>query len=86
MTLEEFLLYYLCFIVSGSIVMMYSIFYPICYNVRVYAPDHTVLTPLGLLLSIVCFTTFCCMIGPGMLFLLSNRRVFIKSFVEGLLR
>ena len=85
MTLDQFIMYYVLFSLSGSVVVMLQIFAPAIQTVRAYDPYHPILTYPGMIMAGMAFMVFSAVTGPLQLLVLYYRDTFIKSFVEGLL-
>ncbi len=85
MTLDQFVMYYTLFAISGSIVVMLQVFVPSVQIVRAYDPYHPLLTPAGMAMCGMAFMVFSATTGPLQLLVLYYKDTFIKSFVEGLL-
>ena len=85
MTLDQLVFYYILFSLSGSIVVMFSIFLPAVQIVRLYDPTHPIGTPVGMALAGGSFMAFSAVTGPLQLLVLYYKDTFIRSFVEGLL-
>ena len=85
MTLDQLVFYYILFSLSGSIVVMFSIFLPAVQIIRAYDPYHPILTYPGMIMSGTAFMAFSAVTGPLQLLTLYYKDTFIRSFVEGLL-
>ena len=85
MTLDQFMMYYVLFSISGSVVVVLQIFAPAVQIVRAYDHSHPILTPPGMIMSGMAFMAFSAITGPLQLLVSYYRETFLKSFVEGLL-
>ena len=85
MTLDQFIMYYVLFSLSGSLVVMLQIFAPAIQIIRAYDPYHPILTYPGMIMSGIAFMAFSAVTGPLQLLTLYYKDTFIRSFVEGLL-
>jgi hypothetical protein len=80
---DQFILYYSAFCVSGAIV---------CY-IRLFIPSwqllaevlNTKLSWFSNVIVSVSFIGLCLILGPGMLFILKDREAFIQNYVKNFL-
>ena len=85
MTLDQFIMYYVLFSVTGRVVTGVQIFAPAIHIIRAYDPYHPILTYPGMIMSGTAFMAFSAVTGPIQLLTLYYKDTFIRSFVEGLL-
>ena len=85
MTLDEFMIFYLAFAMSGAVVMVIAIFLPAMKMVEELEPWHPILHPIPASVAAGVMYILFFLSGPMMLMVLANRESFLKHFVEGLL-
>lgn len=85
MTLDEFMILYLAFALSGAVVMIITIFLPAMKMVGEIEPWNPLLHPVpaGLAAGVMYILFF--LSGPLMIMILLRRESFLEHFVEGIL-
>ena len=85
MTLNEILIAYLLFVLSGAVTMMLIIFFPALKIIAQLAPNHPILHPMGYGAGAVIMFIIFLLSGPMMLIILARRDSFLESFIRGLM-
>ena len=85
MTLNEILIAYLLFALSGAVTMMLIIFFPAIKIIAQLEPNHPILNPLGYSAGAVIMFVIFLLSGPMMLLVLARRDSFLESFIRGLM-
>ena len=85
MTLNEILIAYLLFALSGAVTMMLIIFFPAIKIVAQLQPNHPIVSPFGYTAGAVIMFVIFLLSGPMMLLILARRDSFLENFIRGLL-
>ena len=85
MTLNEILIAYLLFALSGAVTMMLIIFFPAIRIIAQLEPNHPILHPMGYGAGAVIMFVIFLLSGPMMLLILARRDSFLENFIRGLL-
>lgn len=85
MTLNEILIAYLLFVLSGAVTMMMIIFFPAIKIIAQLEPNHPILHPLGYGAGAVIMFVIFLLSGPMMLIILARRDSFLENFIRGLM-
>ena len=85
MTLNDILIAYLLFVLSGAVTMMLIIFFPAIKIVAQLEPNHPILHPMGYGAGAVIMFVIFLLRGPMMLLIFARRASFLENFIRGLL-
>ena len=85
MTLNEILIAYLLFALSGAVTMMLIIYFPAIRIIAQLEPTHPILHPMGYGAGAVIMFVIFLLSGPMMLIILARRDSFLENFIRGLL-
>jgi len=85
MTLNEILIAYLLFVLSGAVTMMLIIYFPAIKIIAQLAPNHPLMWPFATVFGGVGMFILFLLSGPMMLFVLARRDTFLENFIKGLL-
>ena len=85
MTLNEILIAYLLFVLSGAVTMMLIIYFPATKIIAQLEPNHPILHPLGYGAGAVIMFIIFLLSGPMMLLVLARRDSFLENFIRGLM-
>ena len=85
MTLNEILIAYLLFVLSGAVTMMLIIYFPAIKIIAQLAPNHPIVSPFGYTAGAVIMFVIFLLSGPMMLLILARRDSFLENFIRGLL-
>ena len=85
MTLDEFMILYLAFAMSGAVVMIITIFLPAMKMVEEIEPWNPLLHPITASVAAGIMYILFFLSGPLMVMVMFRRESFLEHFVEGLL-
>ena len=85
MTLNEILIAYLLFVLSGAVTMMLIIYFPAIKIIAQLKPNHPIVSPFGYTAGAVIMFVIFLLSGPMMLLILARRDSFLENFIRGLL-